>query len=69
MTENPVSLIGKIKRLEGLIDTNEITEWENKFLSDVVPTALARAHVGQVMGLTSKQLDTINQLFSKHYSA
>lgn len=63
-----VSLLIKLQQVEGLIDTNQISDWENKFLSSLVPGAIERAKKGQVFTLTPKQLQVLNGLWSKHFA-
>lgn len=62
------SLVIRLKRLEGLIDTTDVTEWENKFLQSLVPLALERAKIGQVVGFTDKQLEVLNQVHDRHFA-
>lgn len=53
-----------VKRLAGLVDTSDVTEWENQFLKSV----LAKTQQGDdTRCLTGKQLDVIEQLHDKHF--
>lgn len=60
-----VSLKEKLQVLSGVIGTSQITEWETTFLKTVVPVVLARAKMGQIMGLTAKQHSVIDAVYEK----
>lgn len=64
-----MTLEAKLKRLEGLIDTDKVSGWENRFLQSIVPTVLKRAQLGQIMRLTDKQRQVVDGLISKHFAA
>jgi hypothetical protein len=68
-TGTPVSLMTKLNRLEGLMDTTKITDWENNFLKSMIPTMKERAALGQVVRLTEKQQKVVDDLFDTHYAA
>lgn len=58
------SLGDMIRRLGGLIDTQDVTPWENKFLDSI----WAQTNGGlRTTHLTEKQIDAIERLFQKHY--
>lgn len=63
--EDDVPLIEKLSVLNGLLGTKHINEWESIFIHSVVPVAIARAKIGQVMGLTRKQLDVIDRIYER----
>jgi hypothetical protein len=52
------SIQQKLKQLEGLIDTNDVTDWENEFLKSVVSR----------FNWTEKQLEIIERIYSKHFA-
>ncbi len=53
-----------VKRCAGLIDTKDVTAWENQFLTDI----LAKTRQGDdTTGLTEKQVDRVQQIFNKHF--
>jgi hypothetical protein len=62
------SLLTKLKKLKGLLGSGAITEWERKFLSDVVPKALTMADAGQVMRLSTAQLEVVDNVFDQHFA-
>lgn len=69
MTTEEPSLLTKLKKLNGLRGSKQITEWEERFLSDLVPKALAMADAGQVMRLTPAQLEVVESVFNQHFTA
>lgn len=64
-----VSLDTKLKRLDGLRGTSSVSEWEERFLTDLVPRALEMASRGQVMRFSERQMEVIDNLFQKHFAA
>ena len=54
-----------IARLEGCLDTGDLSPWEESFVRRLLETKNA----GQVTALTDKQLDTLQGLFDRHFSA
>lgn len=59
------SLGQKIAQLEGLIDTTDVSEWENGFLRSIV----ARTSSGKNTGtLTEKQVETAERIYGKHFA-
>jgi hypothetical protein len=58
-----VSLEEKLRVLNGVIGTTQVSNWENTFLKSVVPVALARAKLGQVMGFTPAQHRVIDTVY------
>ena len=56
-----VSTATMIKRLEGLLGTKDITQWEQGFIESIVakddPTSL-----------TGKQVDAMARIYSKHFA-
>jgi hypothetical protein len=60
-----VSLGNKVKQLEGLLDTPDLTEWENNFLHGIsVRTDCGR----NTLSLTEKQVEVIDRLWGKHFA-
>lgn len=58
------SIGDKIRRLGGLIDTKDVTRWENDFLDSIwgqTNGGLRTTH------LTEKQIEVIERIFNKHY--
>lgn len=62
-----IPLLTKLRQLKPLIGTTHVTDWENRFLGDVVPKALSMAEAGQVMRLTDNQLDVIDKVYYQHF--
>lgn len=60
-----ISLGAMVKRLAGLVDTCDISDWENQFLKSV----LAATRSGDdTRTLTDKQIDVIERIFRNHFS-
>ena len=60
-----VSLGAKIKQLEGLLDTKDLSAWENSFLHSIS----VRTDCGHNTGpLTDRQVDRLEELWSKHFA-
>ncbi len=53
-----VSIQRKLAQLQGLIDTVDVTDWENVFLKSVC----------QRSNWTEKQLEIIERIWSKHFA-
>lgn len=54
-----------IARLEGCLGTGDLSTWEEGFVQKLADIKNA----GQVTALTEKQLDTLQGLFDRHFSA
>ena len=61
-----VSLGSKIEQLDGLRDTSDLSTWENGFVTGIVERYLVAGR--DTRGLTSKQADVIDRIWSKHFS-
>ena len=60
-----VSLRVMIQRLEGLEDTNDVSDWENGFIKSM----LRKSKQGLVTShLTENEVAKIEELFSKHFA-
>lgn len=52
-----------IQRLEGCVGTNDLSDWESRFVQD-----MARLRdSGQVTKLSEKQIETLERLHDKHF--
>ncbi len=60
-----VSLGTQIKQLAGLLDTADITEWEQDFIKSVY--AWSRQG-GNTSILTEKQIDIIERIYRRHFA-
>jgi hypothetical protein len=58
-----ISTQGKIQRLEGLLETHDLNDWEHGF----VQTLSRHLHAGTVSELSEPQLENMNRLFDKHF--
>lgn len=60
-----VSLNSMIKRLAGLVDTVDLTDWETGFVANIVE----QTQDGDIVGtLSDKQVVTVQRIFSKHFA-
>lgn len=58
--------IGKMIELcEGLIGTNDITPWENDFLSSVVDQYRKEKNSSS---LSAKQVEIVERIYNKHFA-
>ena len=59
------SLNAMIKQLAPLVDTTDLNDWENLFVSSVVE----QTQDGDIVGtLSDKQVVTIQRIFDKHFA-
>lgn len=59
-----VSTTTMIKRLEGMLDTRDLTDWEKSF----VQTLVEAQQTGKVTQLTGAQIDKLDQLHGRHFA-
>lgn len=55
-----------LQRLHGLEDTTDLTEWQNEFVKNVWRSSLGARRTSV---LTEKQVETIEELFKKHFAS
>ncbi|MBX3704013.1 MAG: hypothetical protein KF822_09585 [Steroidobacteraceae bacterium] len=53
-----------IRRLEGMLDSRDLNDWEQGFVESLVQ----RVEAGQVTSLTEKQIDRLQALHDKHFA-
>ena len=58
----------KLKCLEGLIDTTDISEKTNQFLKKVVPIGLAALKRGQPTNFSEAQTQYLEDVYNRHFS-
>lgn len=59
------SLTTMVKQLSGLVDTKDVSDWENDFLESIMRST----HDGDnTTVLTEKQIDVVERIFKKHFS-
>lgn len=59
-----VSVGVMVKQLGGLLDTEDLSDWENEFVGSVVD----RTQDGEVTGtLSERQLTTVERIWRKHF--
>lgn len=61
-----VSLGTKIEQLDGLRDSNDLTQWEQGFVTSILERYLLAGR--DTRALSSKQVDVIDRIWSKHFS-
>ena len=54
-----------VKRCAGLIDTKDVSEWENSFLVSIQEKT---KDGNDTRYLTEKQIDVLEKIFSKHFA-
>jgi len=59
-----VSTTKMIQRLEGLLGTKDLTEWEQGFVRSLA----SRMHAGEVTELTGDQVEKLDELHGKHFA-
>lgn len=60
-----VSLGTMIRQLAGLMDTRDLSEWEQRFLSAVVAYSKNGA---ETRALTAKQIDKTEEIYRRHFA-
>lgn len=59
-----VSTTKMIQRLEGLLGTKDLTNWEQGFVRSLA----SRMHAGEVTKLTGDQVEKLDELHGKHFA-
>lgn len=60
-----VSVGVMVKQLSGLLDTEDLSDWENEFVGNVVD----RTQEGEVTGtLSDRQVTTVERIWRKHFA-
>jgi hypothetical protein len=62
--EQPTTVRKMLLRLEGLLDTHALSDWEQGFVRD----QLAWTHQGQTDNLTSKEREKLTEIHKKHFA-
>lgn len=58
------SLNTMVKKVAGLVDTTDVSDWENQFIKSVVEKT---DDGDNTTTLTEKQIDVLERLHSKHF--
>ena len=53
-----------IRRLEGMLGTKDLSDWESGFVESLV----AKVDAGKVTSLTERQLEVLERLHGKHFA-
>ena len=53
-----------IRRLSGLLDTRDLSEWEQQFVRSVAE----KLDAGKVTSLTERQVETLERLHGRHFA-
>jgi len=56
-----------IEQLDGMRDTSDLTAWGNDFVTSIIERYLAAKK--DTRSLTAKQVEIIDRIWSKHFSA
>ena len=59
-----VSTTTMIRRLSGMLDTRDLSEWEQQFVRSLVE----KLDAGRVTSLTDRQVETLERLHGKHFA-
>ena len=59
-----VSTTTMIRRLSGMLDTRDLSEWEQQFVRSLVELLDA----GRVTSLTERQVETLERLHGRHFA-
>jgi len=60
------TLASMIKQLAAMVDTDDLTEWENEFVTNIDQRTL-NGDSTRTQSLSSKQVDVIDRLYRKHF--
>ena len=58
-----VSTTTMIRRLSGMLDTRDLSEWEQQFVRSLVE----KLDAGRVTSLTDRQVETLERLHGRHF--
>lgn len=61
------SLGTMIEQLDGMRDTNDLTAWENDFVTSILERYLAAKK--DTRNLSAKQVEIVERIWSKHFAA
>ena len=53
-----------IRRLSGLLDTRDLSEWEQQFVRSLVE----KLDAGKVTSLTERQVEALERLHGRHFA-
>ena len=53
-----------IRKLEGMIGSKDLGDWESGFVESLV----AKVDAGEVTSLTERQVETLDRLHGKHFA-
>ena len=59
-----VSTTTMIRRLEGMLGTKDLSDWEQGF----VETLVEKLDAGKVTSLTERQVETLERLHGRHFA-
>ena len=59
-----ISTTTMILRLSGMLDTRDLSEWEQQFVRSLVE----KLDAGKVTSLTERQVETLERLHGRHFA-
>ena len=59
-----ISTTTMIRHLSGLLDTRDLSEWEQQFVRSLVE----KLDAGKVTSLTERQVETLERLHGRHFA-
>ena len=63
-----ISIATMIARLEGLLGTDDLSAWEQRFVRSVAERTAAHRRQGQPVELSDNQLEKLDELHGKHFA-
>jgi len=65
MAQRTVSVGAMIRQLAGMVGTNDLSDWENRFLKNIVE----RSGEGlRTSSLSSDQVEKLEEIWTKHFA-
>lgn len=61
-----ISLATKLEQLDGLRDTNDLTDWETGFVTNILETYLLKGK--KTSWMSEKQVATLERIYEKHFA-
>lgn len=63
-----ISIATMITRLDGLLGTDDLTDWEQRFVRSVAERTAAQRRQGLQLELSDNQLEKVDELHQRHFA-
>lgn len=63
-----ISIATMITRLEGMLGTDDLTDWEQRFVRSVSERTAAQRRRGLPLELSDNQLEKLDELHRRHFA-